>query len=92
MAYVVDALVLAGVLLFTLGVYGVSRMRDVYLKLHATSATFVLAFLLVLVGAAIRGGPPIALRAVLIAALLLLTTPISSHAISKAAHQRRDSD
>ena len=63
-------------------------MPDTYLKLHTSSAAVFLGVLPLLAAAAATGDPAIAYRAALVAALLLLTTPISAHAITKAAYQR----
>ena len=81
-----DALLLAGLALMTVGVYGVVRFPDVYTQLHASSkaASFGVAGLLV--AAALEGPGAIATRAVLVIVLLALTTPVAAHAIAQAAH------
>lgn len=86
--YFADALVLLGLVALTVGVYGVIRMPGTLLKLHASSKAVFLGVIPLLVAAAATGDPAIIYRAVLIAALLLLTTPISAHAITKAAYQQ----
>jgi multicomponent Na+:H+ antiporter subunit G len=86
--YFADALVLLGLCALTVGVYGVIRMPGTFLKLHASSKTVFLGVIPLLVAAAATGDPAMIYRAVLIATLLLLTTPISAHAITKAAYQR----
>lgn len=86
--YLADALVILGVLVLTVGVYGVIRMPGTYLKLQAAGKMVFLGMLPLLVAAAATGEMAMASRAVLIAALLLLSTPISSHAITKAAYQQ----
>lgn len=86
--YLADALVLLGLLALSVGVYGVVRMPDTYLKLHAASKAVFLGMLPLLLASAATGDPAIIYRAVLVGALLLLTTPISAHAITKAAYQR----
>jgi multicomponent Na+:H+ antiporter subunit G len=86
--YFADALVLLGFFALTVGVYGVIRMPGTFLKLHALSIAVFLGVIPLLVAAATTGDPAIIYRAVLIATLLLLTTPISAHTITKAAYQR----
>ena len=86
--YLADALVLLGLFTLTVGVYGVIRMPGTFLKLHASSKAVFLGVIPLLVAAAATGDLAIIYRAVLIATLLLLTTPISAHAITKAAYQR----
>jgi multicomponent Na+:H+ antiporter subunit G len=86
--YLGDALVLLGLLALTVGVYGVIQLPNTFLKLHASSAAVFLGGIPLLAATVATGDPAIICRAVLIVALLLLTTPISAHAVTKAAYQR----
>lgn len=86
--YLVDALVLASLAALSVAVYGVIRMPGVYLKLHAASKAVFIAMIPLLVAAMAAGDAAIAQRALLIAVLLLLTTPISTHAIARATYRR----
>lgn len=86
--YLLDALVVFGLFALSVGVYGMIRLPGTYLKLHAASKAVFLGTIPLLLAAAISGGSEIAYRAALIAAILLLTTPIASHVITKAAYQR----
>lgn len=86
--YFADALVLLGLCALTVGVYGVIRMPGTFLKVHASSKAVFLGLIPLLAAAAVTGDLAMIYRAVLIATLLLLTTPISAHAITKAAYQR----
>ena len=88
--YFVDALVLLGLCALTVGVYGVIRMPSTFLKVHASSKAVFLGLIPMLAAAAVTGDLAMIYRAVLIATLLLLTTPISAHAITKAAYQRSE--
>ena len=84
-AWIADILVVFGVVIMTLGVVGVVRMPDVYAKLHAASKAVFLG-VIVLCGATFAtGDPAIIARATLIAIMLLLTTPVASHAIGRGA-------
>ncbi len=86
--YVADALVLLGVLVMTVGVYGVVRMPDTYLKLHTSSKMVVLGAIPLLLASALTGDKEVVLRVILIAFVLLLTTPVSAHMIGRAAYLR----
>lgn len=88
LAWVADALIVVGLLLITIGVYGVLRLPDVYTQLHAASKAAFLGVSALLVAGALGGDGAIVARAVLIVALLALTTPVAAHVIAKAARGR----
>lgn len=87
-AYAADALALAGLLVITLGVIGVFRMPDVYAQLHAASKVVFLGLIALLVALAADGDPETVAKAALTGAFLLVATPVSSHAIARAAFVR----
>jgi multicomponent Na+:H+ antiporter subunit G len=89
-AVVADVLVLLGLAVMTLGVYGIVRFPDVYTRLHASGKAAFLGVSALLVAAAVGGGPAMASRVVLAVVLLALTTPVAAHAIGQAAHHRRE--
>jgi multicomponent Na+:H+ antiporter subunit G len=86
--YLADGLVILGVLVMTVGVYGVLRMPDVYTKLHATSKAVFLGVVSLCAASLATGQPEIVYRALLIAAFLFVTTPISAFVIARAAFLR----
>jgi len=86
--YMADALVFLGVLVMTVGVYGAIRMPDTYTRLHAMSKAVFLGVISLCASSAVAGDPAITYRAILIAAFLLLTTPISTLVIARAAFLR----
>ncbi len=86
--YVADGLVVLGLWVITVGVYGVLRMPDTYTKLHAASKAVFLGVISLCVSSAVTGDPAIIYRAMLIAAFLLVTTPISALVIARAAFLR----
>ncbi len=88
--WLADALVVLGVVIMTIGVYGVIRMPDLYTRLHAASKAVVLGVCLLAVASVVTGDAAIIARAVLIAVLLLLTTPVASHAIARGAYLERE--
>lgn len=88
LAWLADALIALGLLIMTIGVYGVVRLPDAYTQLHATSKAAFLGVIALLGAAAATGDGGIVARGVLIAALLALTTPVAAHAIAQAADRR----
>ena len=89
-AWIADVLVLVGLAVMTLGVFGILRFPDVYTRLHASGKASFLGVSVLLVAGTVGGGPSAAARVVLIVVLLGLTTPVAAHAIAQAAHQRRE--
>ena len=87
-AVVGDLLIVLGLAILTLAVYGVVRMPDVYTQMHAASKAAFLGIALLLLSAALRGDGAIIARAVLIAALLAVTTPVAAHVVVRAARRR----
>jgi multicomponent Na+:H+ antiporter subunit G len=83
-----DALILLGLGLLTIGVYGVVRLPDVYTQLHAASKAGYLGIIALLASACVRGDAGIIARSLLIVALLSLTTPVAAHAVARAAWRR----
>ena len=83
--YLADALVVLGLFVMTVGVYGVIRMPDTYTRLHAASKAVFLGVISLCVSSAVTRDPGIIYRAILIAAFLLVTTPISAFVIARAA-------
>jgi multicomponent Na+:H+ antiporter subunit G len=89
--YLADALVILGLWVMTVGVYGVIRMPDTYTRLHAASKAVFLGVISLCVSSAAAGDPAIIYTAVLIAAFLLVTTPIAAFVIARAAFLRGES-
>ena len=90
LSWLADALIVLGLLVMTVGVYGVVRLPDAYTQLHASSKAAFLGVLALLAAAASTGDGAIIARAVLITVLLALTTPVAAHAIAQAADQAGD--
>lgn len=87
-AIVAGLLTILGLVILTIGVYGVVRLPDVYTQLHAASKAGFLGVAALLAAAALQGGGTIVARAALIVALLTVTTPVAAHAVARAAHRR----
>jgi multicomponent Na+:H+ antiporter subunit G len=88
--WIADALVVLGVAVMTVGVYGVVRMPDVYTRLHAASKSVFLGVISFVIASMVTGDEAIIARVILIGAVLLVTTPISSHAIGRGAYLERE--
>jgi multicomponent Na+:H+ antiporter subunit G len=86
--YLADALVILGLWVMTVGVYGLIRMPDTYTRLHAASKAVFLGVISLCLSSAVTRDPAIIYRAILIAAFLLVTTPISAFVIARAAFLR----
>ena len=80
-----DALVILGVGVMTIGVYGMIRMPDIYTKLHASSKAVFLGAITLMAASVATSEKEIIMRVVLIGSALLITTPIASHVIAHAA-------
>jgi len=82
------ALVIVGLLLALIAAAGLLRLQDIYLRVQAASvgSLGVVAILLASVG---TGNGRIITRALLVATFLLLASPVSAHAITRAAWLRR---
>jgi multicomponent Na+:H+ antiporter subunit G len=89
--FLADALVILGVFIMTVGVYGAIRMPDPYTKLHAMSKAVFLGVVSLCVSSSITADPQIIFRVALIAVCLIVTTPISAFVIARAAYLRGES-
>ena len=89
---VLDALTLVllaiGSITMTISVYGVLRMPDVYTRLHAAGMASGLGAITILLASIATCDAATLTKALLVIAFLLLTAPISSHAIAWAAYRR----
>ena len=83
--YLADGLVILALWVMTVGVYGVIRMPDTYTRLHAASKAVFLGVVSLCASSVVTGDPDIIYRAILIAAFLIVTTPISTFVIARAA-------
>jgi multicomponent Na+:H+ antiporter subunit G len=88
--WLANGLILLGLAVMTIGVYGVVRLPDVYTKLHASGKAAFLGVAGLLLAAALGGDPAVIARVVLIIVLLTVTTPVAAHVIGQAAYARRE--
>ena len=90
MGLVLDSLswvfILGGVFFIVTGAIGVVRMPDVYCRLHAAGMTDTMGAGLLLLGMCFQAGLTlITVRLLLIWAFLLVTSPVATHALARAA-------
>lgn len=83
--YLADALVVMGMIIMTLGVIGIIRMPDVYTKMHAASKAVFLGTISFTVASIVTNDWEIIARVILIAGILMITTPVASQVIARAA-------
>lgn len=88
--WIADALVVLGVVVMTIGVYGMIRMPAPYTSVHAAGKAVFLGVISLLAASVFTGDPQIILRVILIAVFLIITTPVASHVIGKAAFVQRE--
>lgn len=94
MALVADGLswtlIVGGAFFVLVGTIGLIRMPDVYTRLHATGMTDSVGAGAILMGLAVQSGASlVTVRLLLIAGFLLLTSPIGTHALARAARAGR---
>jgi multicomponent Na+:H+ antiporter subunit G len=83
-----------GYILITLGVFfnisgciGLVRLPDVYNRLQASTKCVTLGTILLLCGVAVcSGSTPMAIKAIICAVFILVTSPTAAHAIAKGAY------
>jgi multicomponent Na+:H+ antiporter subunit G len=82
------ALLGAGLTLATVGLYGMLRMPEVFHQLHAAGLVTGPAVILVLLASVATGETEIVTSAALVVLFVLITSPLSGHAIAQAARIR----
>ncbi|HUP24520.1 MAG TPA: monovalent cation/H(+) antiporter subunit G [Thermoanaerobaculia bacterium] len=77
-----------GSLFCLVGSLGVLRFPDFYTRCHAAGITDTFGAVLILAGLALQGGfsQGVTLKLALVCGFLLLSSPVASHALVKAAH------
>jgi multicomponent Na+:H+ antiporter subunit G len=88
--FIADVLLILGVIIMTIGVYGAIRMPDTYTKLHAMSKAVFLGVISLCAASLVTGDGAIILRVILISVFLIITTPVGAFAIARAAYLHKD--
>lgn len=81
-----DIMLLISCGVMTLGIIGILRMPDVYTKLHGASKSVFLGVVMLCISSTVIATPEMNMRLVLIAVLVVLTTPLASHVVGRAAY------
>lgn len=80
------AAILAGLFFILVGTLGVLRMPDVFTRLHAAGMTDTMGAGFLILGMCLQAGLSlVAVRFALVYVFLLFTSPISTHALARAA-------
>jgi multicomponent Na+:H+ antiporter subunit G len=82
------ALLAVGLVVTTIALYGVLRMPDLYSQLHAAGMASGVGVIAILIASLATENAAVMTSAVLVAAFQMLTAPLSSHAIARAAYRR----
>lgn len=83
------ALVGIGTFFVLVAAFGVLRLSDVLMRMHASSKASTLGVMCTLAGVAVRFGDGESIaQVVMICAFLLATAPVAAHAIARAAYHR----
>ncbi|HET6689817.1 MAG TPA: monovalent cation/H(+) antiporter subunit G [Miltoncostaeaceae bacterium] len=94
MGAVLDALgvvvLMLGLLLATIGLYGLLRMPDIFHQVHPGGLVTGPAVILVLLAAPATRSAEIITSAALVLVFVLITSPLAGHAIARAARRRRE--
>ncbi|MEA3558321.1 MAG: monovalent cation/H(+) antiporter subunit G [Candidatus Thermoplasmatota archaeon] len=78
-------LVIIGFAFQILGSLGLIRLPDVYNRLQAATKSITMGAISISVGVGLMD-PSLLLKSILVAVFLLITNPISSHSIARAAY------
>lgn len=82
------ALIILGLVVTGVTVFGVVRMKGLYVRLQAASKAAMLGTVAILAASIGTGEGTTIARATIVILFLLLTTPVAAHAIIQAAHRR----
>ncbi|MCO5177840.1 MAG: monovalent cation/H(+) antiporter subunit G [Thermomicrobiales bacterium] len=81
--WIADVLVILGLVVLTISIGGVLRMPDLFRSLHAASIATAFGVGPLLIAAGMQNGT-ILLRGLLVLGFMLLTSPVSAHAIARS--------
>lgn len=88
--WIIDGLVIIGVFFLSVAVYGLYRLPDTYIALHAAGKAATVGLIPILLAVILSMNPLLINKAILILAFILPTPPISSHLIAAAAYKIRE--
>jgi len=86
---IINILLGIGILFMIFGTIGILRFPDVYTRMHASSKCGVAGIIVLFIGLALlairEGFTASSIKIILIAFFILITSPVASHAIARAA-------
>jgi multicomponent Na+:H+ antiporter subunit G len=85
--WMADALVVLGLLIISIAIYGMTQVPNLFIRLHAASKATTVGVVLVLIAVSLTGDRAIIMKSLLAAIFLLLTMPVASHAIGYAIYR-----
>jgi len=86
--YIAGFCLISGAVLALCAAIGMVRLPDLFSRMHAATKPQTLGLFLIMIGAALRIHTAAAAGMLLVAALLqLLTAPVSSHMVGRAAYR-----
>lgn len=88
--WISDTLVILGLVILSLAIYGMFWLPDIYTRLHAASKAAFLGVIPLLIASSLTSDSAFISRSILIGIFLLLTTPVSAHVIAHAAYLKRE--
>jgi len=80
-------LMFLGAIVALIGSLGLLRFPDVYTRTHAQTVINVGGSCVMILGICIEGFPFLTVKAFLIAIFIIITSPLGSHAITRAAYR-----
>ncbi len=86
MVYVGYIFISLGIMAFLISAIGLVRMPDIYTRMHAGTKATTMGVVLVILGTLFME-PSWALKLILLAVFILITNPLSSSVIARAAHK-----
>lgn len=86
MAVIALVVLWIGIFFCGVGVIGLLRFPDVYTRLHASGKVATLGLSFMLLGAALFR-PEMTFKVIVLIFFVVLTSPVSTHAIASAAHR-----
>jgi monovalent cation/proton antiporter MnhG/PhaG subunit len=88
LAVIATVFVATGLALATVALYGMLRMPDLLRRMHVAGLVTGPAVIAVLLGAVASARASVITSAVLVIVFVLITAPLSTHAIARAARRR----
>ncbi len=87
MAFIGNVLLAISAVIIFFGVFGIFRFREFYSRILITSKVDTMGFITLMAGVIVHAGFSFfSLKVVLLVILMIITNPLSTHAIARSAH------